>query len=182
MKRIKRPDIIYNQRKYQKGWSGGLPETVCGSGSKLGNTQIQRDWIPAMVSKWRIQDIGDIGAGDLNWMRRMEWPDGCTYTPYDLIPRHPEVTTLDIVSQVPPRHELLMCIWVLNHFPKENARQAVHNLMASGCRYLLITWDSRLWDFLDLEPLEEIQIKDGRPPDNKVAGHDGVFLRLVKCQ
>ena len=28
-------DIVTNPDKYKQGWTGGLPETECGSGSKI---------------------------------------------------------------------------------------------------------------------------------------------------
>ncbi len=81
-------DIITQVNKYKKGWGGGLPETPCGSGSLLKNTEAQRIWIPAIFKKYNIRTVADIGAGDLNWISQMD-TSGIAYQAYDLVPRHP---------------------------------------------------------------------------------------------
>ena len=59
------PDIITDAAKYRKGWTGGLPETKCGNGSRMRTTKIQRAWIPEIVKKYNIKSVADVGAGDL---------------------------------------------------------------------------------------------------------------------
>lgn len=132
-------DVIYDRHKFVRGWTGGLPETPCGYGSRLDQTEAQRRWIPEIVAKYGITSIGDIGAGDLNWIRQMRLPRGVTYAAYDLVPRHPDVSQIDIVRDVPRRFDLLMCLWVLNHLPPDACRAALGNLRVSGSRYLLMT-------------------------------------------
>lgn len=132
-------DVIYDRKKFVKGWVGGLPETPCGCGSRVDQTETQRRWIPEIVSKYAIKSIGDIGAGDLNWIRSMRLPYDVTYAAFDLVPRRPEVAQLDIVRDVPKRFDLLMCLWVLNHLPFCACQAAIANLRASGSRYLLMT-------------------------------------------
>lgn len=137
-------DVITEVEKYKQGWSGGLPETPCGFGSRLSNTAEQRAWIPDVVRKYRIKTIADIGAGDLNWMRHIEWPGDVTYTPYDLVVRHPQVIQFDLIQQVPPKVDMIMCLWVLNHLPKSHCRIALQNIKASGSKYLMMT-DRPIW-------------------------------------
>lgn len=131
-------DIVTQVDKYVKGWSGGLPETPCGHGSKFSTTEAQRKWIPEIIEKYDIQTIADIGAGDLNWIKRTNL-NGAEYTPYDLVPRQPEVKRFDLLQQIPPKVDLIMCLWVLNHFPFEHCQQAIKNLKASGAKYLMMT-------------------------------------------
>ena len=133
-----RGDIVYDVTKYEKGWTGGLPETQCGSGSMLRNTKAQREWIPQMVEKYGIRSIADIGAGDLNWIRKMSL-GRVDYTAYDLVPRHESIIRFDLVAEIPPPVDMIMCLWVLNHFPMDNSRQAIANLKASGSKYLMMT-------------------------------------------
>jgi hypothetical protein len=135
-------DIITEVSKYQVGWKGGLPETVCGSGSRLSNTEAQREWIPAMVEKYKIKSIADIGAGDLNWVKKLDWD--VNYTPYDLVPRQPEVKQFDLVQEVPPKVDMIMCLWVLNHFPYDHCKQALKNIFKSKAKYLMMT-DRPIW-------------------------------------
>lgn len=131
-------DIITNKDKYKRGWTGGLPETECGSGSKVQNTELQRDWIPEIIEKYGIKTIADIGAGDLNWIKHMDL-SGIDYAAYDLVPRHESVVEFNLVEQVAPKVDLILCLWVLNHFPIESSRMAIHNLKASGSKYLMMT-------------------------------------------
>lgn len=136
-------DVIRDVSKFERGWTSGLPETECGFGSKLTNTAEQREWIPNIVEKYRIHSIADIGAGDLNWITKMDMGD-VIYTAYDLVPRHPSVHPFDLVKQVAPRVDMILCLWVLNHLPPDDSRKAIANLKASGSKYLMMT-DRPIW-------------------------------------
>lgn len=164
---VTRPtDIVKDRAKFGRGWTGGLPETPCGFGSKLSATELQRRWIPATVAKYHIKSVGDVGAGDLNWVRHVEWPGGGfrRYVPYDLVPRDPSVVKLDIVTEIPPQHDLLMCLWVLNHLPEPDARMALDNLRASGCGWLMLTFGEKSHAFVNaLEPVESIVLRSNEP-------------------
>ncbi len=132
-------DLISDPAKYKKGWTGGLPETPCGFGSTMQATKAQREWIPAIIDDFNIQSIADVGAGDLNWIKNMGIPDNVEYWAYDLVPRSPEVIKFDLVKEVPAPVDMIMCLWVLNHFPFNECKQALENIKKSGARYLLIT-------------------------------------------
>lgn len=136
-------DIILDAKKYKTGWTGGLPETKCGSGSTLRNTKQQREWIPQIIEKYGIQSIADIGAGDLNWIKTMDL-SGVEYTAYDLVPRVDGVVQFDLVEQMAPKVDMIMCLWVLNHMPMESSKKAIANLKASGSKYLMMT-DRPIW-------------------------------------
>lgn len=174
----KHPDVIRDPEQYERGWTGGLPETPCGSGSKLSNTVKQRQWLADVVSRYDISSVVDVGAGDLNWIGKVGWD--VDYTPLDLVPRHPDVRKFDIVAEVPPAADAVMMLWVLNHFPEDNARAALDNVRASGATWFIHTWDSRLWPFLDLEVTEQTQICPPKPDKPHAIGHDGVFVRLSR--
>ena len=130
-------DIITQIDKYKKGWTGGLPETPCGAGSRMRDTRLQRAWIPGVISEYNINTIADIGAGDLNWFPKMNL--ACEVTHYDLVPRNPNVIQFDIIKEIPPKVDLIMCLWVLNHFPFDHCRQAIENIKLSGAKYLMMT-------------------------------------------
>lgn len=151
--------IITEVEKYQRGWTGGRPETECGAGSKIEQTEIQREWIPRMVEKYNIRSITDMGAGDLRWIKLIKWPHEVHYKAFDLVPRHDEVTQFDIIQDKPQPVDLLMCIWCLNHFPDDHARVALDNLQASGSTYLMLTYWPKMADFLDIEPIETVMIR-----------------------
>lgn len=137
-------DIITDKEKFIKGWEGGLPETPCGSGSTLSFTKPQRDWIPKIVEKYNIKSIIDVGAGDLNWWPLMKLPEDVRVEHVDLVPRHKDVWQLDLVNEVPPKFDLIVVLWVINHLPYEHALSALRNIKASGCRYLMTT-DRPIW-------------------------------------
>jgi hypothetical protein len=136
-------DIVGDVEKFKQGWMGGLPETPCGYGSTAAATKAQRHWIPRLIEKYAIRSIVDVGAGDLNWIRGTDLK-GAKYTALDLVPRLPEVKRFDLVQEVPPAADLLMCLWVLNHLPFDASRKALANLKASGSKYLLQT-DRPIW-------------------------------------
>ena len=107
-------DVVTDIRKFTAGWRGGLPETECGSGSRIKNTVEQREWIPQIFEKYEIRSVADVGAGDLNWISLIDL-SGIDYLPLDLVPRHPKVKQFDIVNEVPPQVDMILCLWVLNH-------------------------------------------------------------------
>lgn len=133
------PEIITKLAQFKKGWTGGLPETPCGYGSTLAATKLQRKWISGLIKKYEIRSIADIGAGDLNWIKEMRFPDDVKYKAYDLVPRLPEIRKFNIIKSVPVKADMLMCLWVLNHLPYNDVKKALANLKESGSKYLLMT-------------------------------------------
>lgn len=174
------PSIISNPAKYQQGWTGGLPETPCGFGSRVAQTKAQRRWIPQLIRRYGIATVADIGAGDLNWLRHLHFPAGTHYTAYDLVPRHRSIKSFNLLIDVCPQVDLLLCLWVLNHFPVAMMRLGIDNLLASGSKYLLMTWDNRLPGFLDVPYIAQLQIRGAQ--NFGANPHGGMFMRLVKCK
>ena len=156
-------DIITDVDKYQAGWKGGLPETPCGFGSLLSQTKAQRKWLPEIIRKYGIYTVADIGAGDLNWVSRTDM-GGIEYTAYDLVPRKPNVIQFDLVREVPPQVDLIMCLWVLNHFPYEDCERAIENLKASGSKYLMMTdrprWHHEQPPAIQMPYIEELVLNE----------------------
>ena len=166
-----------NKQEFQRGWTGGLPETPCGHGSKISQTKVQRQWIPRMVEKYAIRTIADIGAGDLRWIEKVKWPHPVYYHPFDLVPRRKEVTEFDLIHEIPPESDLVMCLWLLNHLPEESAKAALQNLLFSGCKYLIYTWWDEMPGFLDLGAMESTLIRTNYRGPHKISYE----LRLIEC-
>lgn len=159
-------DSLTDEQMYdrmKKGWQMGRPFTVCGNGSTLGATKAAREWLPVMVKKYGIQSVNDAGAGDMAWIRKVDW--NVDYLPFDLIPRLPEVTKWDITKEALPPCDAILCRMVLNHL-QERIDQTVPLLEAS-CKYLIATqYDqgpnrTKQFQRLDLrvyfgEPLESV--------------------------
>lgn len=148
-----------NYNEFKQGWRGGLPETPCGSGSKLSNTVAQREWIPEMVEKYKIKSIADIGAGDLGWVSTIDI--GCVYNAYDLVPRADEVKLFDLRHDKLPKADCLMVLWVLNHFTADEAHAAAAKIMSSKSRYLITTYREDYYGSFDATVLESIKICNG---------------------
>jgi len=157
-------DIVTDIEKIKRGWIGGLPETPCGHGSTLAATQAQREWIPKIIRKYRIKTIADVGAGDLNWFYKMTLPKSVKVLHSDIYPRRPEVATLDLLTETPPAVDMILCLWVLNHFDIPACRRAIENLKASGAKYLMMT-DRPIWHReqppeIRMEYVEELKLND----------------------
>lgn len=146
-----------NHEEFKRGWRGGLPETKCGAGSTLAQTAFQRKWIPEIVAKYGIVDIADIGAGDLNWIKHTEL--GCAYRAFDLVPRHKEVASFDLLKDKLPSADCLMVLWVLNHLEPKDQKKAINKLKRAKSRYLMMTWDRRMEPCTDLVCIEKEIIK-----------------------
>lgn len=166
-----------------KGWRGGLTEgTHCGQGSLMRNTVNIRTWLPQMTDKYGIKSVCDAGAGDLHWIRRMEWPVG--YQGFDLFPRHPDVRALDITVQAMPPCDAILCRMVLNHLWGDHGDatrvEMALDLFRQSGKYLFATQfngedlpqRSPQFKRLDLrrwlgEPIESVH--DGHEPECRMA-------------
>jgi len=143
--------------EFLKGWKGGLPETVCGFGSKIRQTGRQRSQIPRWIKEHGIESVADIGAGDLNWTKLMDF--GCPYSAYDLIPRVEGVMRYDLITQPLPGADCYLVMWVLNHLSAYRCKIAIDKFLASGARYLIMTYDKRMPDCTNLDPLDSLILR-----------------------
>jgi len=50
-----------------------------------------------------------------------------------------------LLTSIPPKSDMLMCLWVLNHFPENDANLAFDNLLKSNSKYLIITIRDTWW-------------------------------------
>lgn len=106
-------------QRMAKGWRGGKPDgTICGQGSTMANTAVIRKWLPVMVEKYGIETVCDAGAGDMHWIKQVDWD--VDYLPFDLIPRSEEVEQIDITNSALPECDAILCRMVLNHLWGDN--------------------------------------------------------------
>ena len=161
--------------RMKNGWRGGLEDgTVCGGGSTMEATAAARVWLADWSRHACIDSVCDAGAGDLHWQGAIKW--AVKYTPFDLIPRRPEVMRLDICKETLPKADAILCRHVLNHLDSIRVAMAVERFRESGARYLIATQfdytvpgDTREFCRLDLRPLLGAYIEaieDGGPPDS----------------
>ncbi len=156
-------DIVYDSGTYREGWVGGLPETKCGYGSRLDQTVEQRAWLKTIFAKYEIKSIADIGAGDLNWIKTMDL-SGIEYQAFDLVIRDDSVTRFDLIQEVPPKVDCIMCLWVLNHMDFDQCRIALKNLHSAGAKYLIITdrpqWHPEQPPEIQMQALEALLLNE----------------------
>jgi len=125
-------------------WKSGRPETPCGAGSQLENTKIIRSFVPHVILNHGIKTVADVGCGDQNWITHCV-PSlnscGIEYVGYDIKPRMVDVLPFDVTREVlPVGYDLVLCIFVLNHMPSEQAERALRLLRESGSEFLLMTY------------------------------------------
>lgn len=122
--------------RMQRGWSS-TPETPCGDGSSLKNTETVRARLPALCREYEITSICDAGAGDLYWPSSLlaSLPP---YQAFDLLPRHPLVREWDISKHALPPCDLIICRYVLIHLDLDRVMRAL-SLFKKSARYLLAT-------------------------------------------
>lgn len=131
-----------DQTKPITSWKSGLPETPCGKGSQVENTEIIRLWLPEVIDEYAIESIADVGCGDQNWIHHC-LPDEIDYVGYDIMPRRQDVKTFNVAREVLPiGYDLVTCIYVLNHLRPDEAERALKLLKMSGSKYLLMSYSS----------------------------------------
>jgi len=124
-------------RRMQNGWRGGLIEgTPCGQSSRKHFARKIMAWLPTVCRDHGIRSVCDAGAGDLHWIRDVDWD--VEYRAFDLIPRHPDVERLDITRDRLPDCDAVLCRMVLNHLDQERVGEAIA-LFRESARFLFAT-------------------------------------------
>jgi SAM-dependent methyltransferase len=179
-------------------WRGD--ETRCGPGSSLAETEVIRRELPRIVREHDVHRLLDIPCGDLAWMKDVPL-DLDAYIGADIVPQIIEDNTerfgsedtsfvrLDIRNDPLPKVDAVLCRDCLDHFALADVNKALHNVVASGATYLLVTtYPARAtnpdittgdWRPLNLQeapfslptPLELINENSAKPgyPDKSVA-------------
>lgn len=137
---------VYETRRWATGESVSGPGSDHGSGSVEHATRLLHRFIPDL----RVRSIADIPCGDFHWMGDVlaAHPE-VQYVGYDIVEpliarnwrTHPgrAFAVLDIVTEVPPPADLILCKDLVNHLYERDVRAALANMVASGSTWLLIT-------------------------------------------
>jgi hypothetical protein len=135
------------------------PGSDHGSGSVAHTALLLHRFIPELG----VRTLADIPCGDFHWMGQtlIQHP-GVEYVGYDIVEpliarngrMHPgrSFVVLDIVTEVPPRADLILCKDLVNHLYERDVRSALRNMVASGSTWLLITSNTG-YENLELEML-----------------------------
>jgi 2-polyprenyl-3-methyl-5-hydroxy-6-metoxy-1,4-benzoquinol methylase len=127
----------------------GNYETVSGGGATLANSSRMRRGLGEFLS-WNINTVLDIGCGDFNWQQTMAL-DHLRWLAVDIVPemleenrrRHQHqnlsFARLDIVTTVPPAHDLVICRDLFTHFNHADTKAALRHIRLSGSQLLAAT-------------------------------------------
>jgi hypothetical protein len=139
---------IFRTMFLERRWKS--KESVSGSGSALKATELIRENLAKLFTEFDIKTLVDAPCGDCNWIRRMAYEfDG--YIGIDIVPElmvrlRTDVVTSnwrfqvgDIVTDVLPRADALLCRDCLVHLPLEFSLRAIANWKAAGFKYVIAT-------------------------------------------
>jgi hypothetical protein len=150
---------VFETRRWATGESVSGPGSDHGSGSVAHTARLLHRFIPELG----VRTLADIPCGDFHWMGQtlIQHP-GVEYVGYDIVEpliarngrMHPgrSFVVLDIVTEVPPRADLILCKDLVNHLYERDVRSALRNMVASGSTWLLITSNTG-YENLELEML-----------------------------
>lgn len=136
--------LIYNKNLWDEAAS------VSGPGATLGATGSIRRALPEMFEKLAIRSVLDIPCGDFNWMRHVDMKN-IDYTGADIVDdlikkntqhfasNNRKFRVLDIVNNILPAVDLIICRDGLVHLSDREIIKAVKNIKKSGSTYLLAT-------------------------------------------
>jgi hypothetical protein len=145
--RIKSPEKIFSDAFRTNRW--GDAESISGPGSNLSVTRAIRQAIPELIADYEVHSILDIPCGDFNWMSRLDL--AVDYTGADIVDEivqenrrkyfrlDRKFIRLDMLRDVLPEADLLLCRDCLVHFSFAHIFQSLRNIRSSGCKYLLTT-------------------------------------------
>jgi hypothetical protein len=148
-------DAFTARYEYEVTRPGGRQETVCGAGSTMAQTRVARETVARVVREHGVKTLLDAPCGDMNWMKHVPL-DGVRYIGGDVVEKmvdenratlggltagggSREFMVLDIIKNVPPKADLILCRDFLVHMVEADVKRALANFSASGSTYLLAT-------------------------------------------
>ena len=124
-----------------------------GRGSEVAATGCLIAALPQLLLSLKANSVLDVGCGDWNWMRQIEWP--CPYVGVDIVPELIEANrvyerdgvefrTVDAIAGPLPEADVAICREVLFHLSFSDAMAVLRNICCSAQR-LIATTDERIW-------------------------------------
>ncbi len=136
--------LIYAQNLW------GVAESRSGSGSTLSETENLRTSLPAVLHQLGIRTLLDLPCGDFHWMSHLAL-EGIDYLGADIVAElvasnqskyaapGRRFVQLDLVSELLPLVDAVLCRDCLVHLPNAMVSQALANLRRSGATWLICT-------------------------------------------
>lgn len=128
----------------------GGSESRSGPGSTIQETEIVREGIKRIIKERQIKSVVDIPCGDFNWMKEIVF-NFENYIGGDIVEKCIEdnnekysnsrikFINFDLLKDEIPEADLLIVRDVIGHFPIEDGKQIIQNILKSKCKYLLST-------------------------------------------
>ena len=129
---------------------GGYDDVGSGPGSLLENNYELIDWLVEFINEEDINNILDLGCGDMQWIPRVLSETNIEYTGVDCVPdlilnnrkKHKKLHFIcqDIVTYYieKQKYDLIFIKDVLQHFNKDRAREFIDNIRQSGVSHSII--------------------------------------------
>lgn len=120
--------------------------TPCGSGSSFKSVKHIIPFINKIIKKYNIKTISDAGCGDFSWFNKVNLTN-VIYTGYDIndemlkevqknYPKY-KFIHFDIVENLLPYSDLIICRDCLFHLDLKNAEKALNNFKFSKSTYIM---------------------------------------------
>lgn len=129
-------------------FTSGLPETLCGAGSTLAETNYLRARLPRLLYAIGADRLLDAPCGDFNWMAHVDL-EGVEYIGVDASAmniaaaraRAPdrEFIEMDIISGKLPAADAMLCRDFYQHIPNAMVFSALLNFLNAGIPWLIAT-------------------------------------------
>lgn len=128
----------------------GSTESRSGPGSTLEETRLLREELKKLIIEKGIKSVVDIPCGDFHWMKEIVF-NFDYYTGGDIVEKAIETNNekygnsrikfihFDLVNDNIPDGDLLIVRDVIGHFPLEDGKKIIDNILKSNCKYLLST-------------------------------------------
>jgi hypothetical protein len=138
-------DQVFTEIYVKQKW--GNEESVSGPGSKLARTKTLRLVLPPLLEQIKCDTLLDIPCGDFNWMKTLDLE--VTYKGADIVEalvqsnqilyRNDKISFqhLDLLHDSLPKADVVLCRDCFVHFSFHHIFKALHNIRASGAKYLL---------------------------------------------
>ncbi len=148
---------------YEQGlWSEGLDNVPgSGAGSTLDATRTLRSRLPALLTELQVTSLLDVGCGDMHWMSQVELP--CPYLGIDIVASVIDrniaqygsddrcFAVANAVADALPAADAVLCREVIFHLAFADSRALLRNIVATGCRWVMLTSDRATLFNADIE-------------------------------
>lgn len=129
-------------------FTSGLPETLCGAGSTLAETQYLRSKLPWIMEELGVKKLLDAPCGDFHWMSQVDLAGveyiGADYSAANLKAARArsdtvELQFLDVITDDLPQADAMLCRDFYQHLPNRMVFSALRNFISASIPWLLLT-------------------------------------------